>query len=333
MDQIIGESPAIERFRRHLRYLAKDVTPLVFVGEGGTGKSFLAAHIHAASRLCSAPIESLNFSTCPERVLRIGLLGAEPPELTTSRRSLLELKTTLVLKHIDRAGPFLQDKLAEALTSSKVIRLGSSERHPRLARVIFTFRDPIPIMRKKRSLTPPLLEVIDLLHRIHLPPLRDRKDDIPLLTRYYASKLYDKFHCLDNFSVRGINRDGTIDPILLDLLKEQPWEDNMRDLCSFIRSLMLFPFKDEFCNREKLEIVKMTMMIEAEEEFSLPAKLECIEHGIVRRAQQMNKQRSKVARLLGLSERAIGRRMNFLLIAFLSIINCVNCKNLLLTMV
>ncbi len=315
MGQILGDCPTIRRFRSRLPDLSKDLRPLILIGEGGVGKSFLAAHIHAASPRHSAPVESLNFSNLPERSLRIGLLGAEPPELSSSRRSLLELKTTLVLKHVDCAGPFLQDKLAEALMNSCVIRPGSSERQPLLARVIFTFRNTIPLMKKRQSLTPRLIGILDTLQRIHLPPLRERTDDIPVLARYYALKMYDAFRHCHGFSVRGISEDGIVDPVLLDLLKSHYWKDNIRDLFAFIRSLMVFPFDNELRNRERLEIIKMTMLIDEGMEFSLASGLARIEHGIIDRAsQKFLKRRNKIAHLLGLSERSVSRKLTLVLV-------------------
>ena len=322
LDEIVGASPALERFRRHLPSLSKELTPLIFIGEGGVGKSFLAAHIHAASSLSGRPLESINFSTLLERDQRIGLLGGEPPDLTTSRRSILELKTTVVLKHIECATTFLQDKLAESLAASTVFRLGSSERRRLSARVIFTFRNTIPLLKKEKRLTPKLLDTLQPLQRIYLPPLHERREDIAPLTRYYAMKLYDKFHHLGNVRIRGVSEDGSIDSDLIELLKSQRWEDNVRDLIAFIHSLVLFPFQQELLQREKLEVIKMAMMIDAEQEFSLQAKLDDVEHSIISRAvQKLNHHKTKVAQLLGLSERAIGRKINLLIILLISLLH------------
>ncbi len=321
LDDLIGCSPVIERFRRNLPCLSKNSSPLILIGEQGIGKAFLAAHIHAASLsagfmadpLNFAPIETLNFSTLCERDQRLGLLGGEPPNLTTSRKSLLEFGTTVVLKHVDCANQFLQDKLAEALATSTLIRPVSTKRHPLSARVIFTFRNTIPLMKKKQKLSSKLFKLLEPMRRIHLSPLRERREDILPLTRYYAMKLYNKFNHMENVSIRNISADGSIGPDLLELLANERWEDNVRDLVAFIHSLVLLPFKQVLLEREKLEFVKMAMMIEKEHEFSLPAKIATVEGSIVNRAvQKLSSQKSKVAQLLGLSERAVGRKINAL---------------------
>ncbi len=318
LDPIIGNCPAIERFRRQLPSFANASTPLVLIGEPGAGKAFLASHIHARSPLHATSIASLNFSILSERDQRVGLFGGEPPELTTSRRSLLELNTTVVLKHIDCASIFLQDKLASTLTCSNVNRLGSGKPHPVQARVIFTFRDTIPLMKRKQTLTAGLFGFINPLRRIHLPSLRERKDDISLLTRYCALKEYDKFRHLSGFSIRGISPDGAIDSDLLGLVKNQRWKDNVRDLYAFIRILATFPFREELCNSEKFEIVKLAISIEDEREFSLSAELEMIQRRLIGKAvQRFNRQITKVAHHLGLSERAIKRNINLVIIVFI----------------
>ncbi len=86
--------------------------------------TFVASHIHASSQFKSSQLEAINFSLLSDRDQRIALLEGEPPELTTTLRSSLELPTTLVLKHVDHANLFLQERLAESLQSQKVFRLG-----------------------------------------------------------------------------------------------------------------------------------------------------------------------------------------------------------------
>jgi DNA-binding NtrC family response regulator len=310
LDEIIGRDPSIQKIKYSLPSLAQNSTPLIIIGEGGVGKSFLAAHIHAASPLSLRALESLNFSTLPERDQRINLLGGEPPDLTTTRRSVLELKTTVILKHIDCANSFLQNSLVEILQSSLVRRPGSSESHPVSARVIFTFRKPISAL-KKNHLSPLLHDFLHSLPRIHIPPLRERVDDIALLAQFYGSKLYERYGSNQEIIIRGIDKDGRIDPNLLEFLKNQKWEDNIRDLMTLIYNLTLFPLSMEFLNRPKMELIKMILMIDELNEFSLPTKLSFIEQYIVNLAvQKLNQNKTKAAQLLGVSDRAIRRWLN-----------------------
>jgi DNA-binding NtrC family response regulator len=306
-DGIIGTSSVIARFRKNLQYLSKDTAPLILTGEGGVGKSFLASQIHFAGPHGGANMESLNFSIVSERDQRIGLLGAEPPELSTSRRSLLERKTTVVLKHIDHANRFIQDKLAESLATSMVTRLGSSQRHPLSARVIITFRRTLQLLDKQERLTPNLHQILHQFKRINILPLRKRREDIPLLARNYAMKLYREY-CEPVATIRGIERDGTIDVELVELLLNHRWNENVRDLLAYIHSLVTLPFRGEVIEQERLELSKMARMVEAGEEFSLPSGLASVRRRLVDRAlQKSHRHKTKVAQLLGISERALGR--------------------------
>jgi len=87
--EIIGLSSALQRIKAKVPRLAADSGPLVIIGETGVGKALLAKIVHASSPRRDYPLESMNFSLLGEREQRIGLLGGGPPELTTTRRSLL----------------------------------------------------------------------------------------------------------------------------------------------------------------------------------------------------------------------------------------------------
>lgn len=303
---IIGGSPAIERFRRHLPSLAKDLTPLIFIGERGVGKAFLATHIHAASPLNTAPPESLNFTILSGRDQRVALFGGEPPELTTTRRSLLELPTTLILKHIDQTDHYIQDKLVSSITEGRLTRFGAQEYHPVLCRIIFTFRESLPSLVRKGKLSQLLYTFCSPLRRIHLTPLRKRVEDIPLLAESVVEIVCGE---LEHVTWRGFDGEGRILPALAELLQNQMWEDNIRDLFAYVRSLRMPTPEEELDENEKRELIKLLLMIEGGSEFSLADSLSRIKDSIIGRAFKKQAGRSTmVAHLLGLSDRAIRRR-------------------------
>jgi transcriptional regulator with PAS, ATPase and Fis domain len=177
--------------------------------------------------------------------------------------------------------------------------------------VIFTFRRRIVQLEKSKTLTPRLLQTLYPLKKIQLPPLRERRDDIPLLAREYALKIYRHHQDRGGAYIRGIAMDGTLDEELEQLLRIHRWEGNVRDLIAFVRSLAMFPFREELLEREKLELFRMVGMIEAGEEFSLPSGLAGVERALVDRAvHTSNRNSTGVAKLLGISERALGRRIS-----------------------
>ena len=310
LDEIIGNSPAINRLRKLLPTLAHQPTPLLIIGEGGVGKTFFAAHIHAQSPRFRLPLERINFSLLTERDQRISLFGGEVPELTSSRRSILELPTTVVLKHIDHANQYLQDKLAESLTTMQVTRMGSTIAHPVVCSVVFTLRESLSCMKSRNLFSRNLVEFLQSLKRIIIPPLRERQEDIPMLAEYFFKKFRSKAHAVDGIIQRGFDENGKIDSPLAVLIQNQLWEDNARDLKAYVRNLMVLTPEEELRQYEKLELLKMISMVDEGDEFSIPASISKIEDGIIGRAlvkhtgHMMN-----VAQHLGLSDRAVRRRI------------------------
>jgi len=314
LDEIIGGSPAICRLRKLFPSISSDARPLIIHGKAGVGKTLLAAHIHeAAVRGRLRPPETLNFSILAEREQRIGLFGGAPPELCTTRKSILEFPTTVILKHLDYAGRYLQEKLAESLLAMKVSRLSSKDSRPIACRLILTFREPPSKLLEEGRLSPALFERFRYLNKYHVPSLRERPEDIPLLAKYYLDKFYAELSKSMNGAIshlRGFSSGRDVDPALLEIMKNHAWRENVRDLKAFIRCLVMFPYEEEICQEEKIEVMKMLIMLEEGNEFSIHDSLSRIQAGILERAlKKFNKRISGAARILGISDRSFRRLM------------------------
>lgn len=301
-DPLVGVSPFAGRAREFILAFGRNRETLLIVGDKGVGKSFLAAHIHAAAGL-PQPLEALNCSIATERTCRLDLFGGEPPELTTTKRSLLELPTTVVLKHLDTAGPFLQERLAGTLRSKSVVRLRGHEPYPVAARIIMTLRKPVSVLRKEGVLTEGLASLLRHCRTLYVPPLKDRPEDIlPLAVHYH-----------EQFERRLSGQKGKGSPLgpgLEQFLRRQIWEDNVRDLVAYIRSLIVFAFEEEIIQREKLELMKMLTLLEQGNEFSLEQSMAAIRRSIIERAVgQQRGHQGRTAELLGLSDREIRRQI------------------------
>jgi DNA-binding NtrC family response regulator len=309
--QIIGRSPSITRLKARIPHLSAAIEPLVIFGETGTGKALLAKAIHARSPRRSLEIHSVNFSVLSEREQRGALLGGVPPELPTNRRGCLEPPSTVVIKHIDHANPFLQEKLAAALTKKKIFRLGADTWNLVLARPIFTLRQSLLSLHRKGQIIEALFIQLRLYEQISVPPLRKRKEDIPLLVYHFLNESLDgrNLPSLEQAQVtRDIIRGGTIEAGLLKLLKQQRWDQNVLQLKAYIRSLLLPNHRDSIQEREKIELMRMIALIEEGNEFSLHQSLALIQRCIVDRAlAKCNGRQSQAAALLGLTDRSIRR--------------------------
>ncbi len=310
--QIIGRSPSITRLKARIQHLSADTEPLVIIGETGVGKTLLAKAIHARSPRKSLELGSVNFSILSEREQRVALLGGGPPDLTTTRRSCLEATSTVLLKHIDHANPFLQERLAEALTKKKITRLGSDTVNPVLARTIFTLKQPLQSFYRKGRIIEPLFLRLRECVKVSVPPLRKRKQDIPLLVHHFLNQLPDGWDLPQPERAqvtRNIKSSGKIDAALIRLLQHQRWEQNVIQLKAYVRSILLPSLQESIQEQEKIELMKMMLMIEEGSEFSLRESLSVIEEGIIQRALAKNAgHQTRAAQLLGISDRAFRRR-------------------------
>jgi len=289
-DYLIGGSPAIKRIKASLKIFSGDTSPLVIIGEPGVGKSLLSSRIHAHSVLKDRDLETVNFKILSERDQRVRLLGGNPPELPTTRRSILELPTTVVLKHIDCAPKFLQERLTEAIHKREIARLGSDEARPIRCRKIFVFNDTPNELFRKGTIISELSKTISKYHIIKLPPLKKRKEDIPELAQHF-------------FTQFQMQRRKKIDHKFLKLLLKHKWEMNILSLKSFIRTLYIPPVEIAIQQNDQIELAKMNLMIDEGKEFSMKEEISRLEQLAAKRALNINANcRTQTAQDLGMSD-------------------------------
>jgi len=292
-DYLIGGSPAIKRIKASLTKYSADTSPLVITGEPGVGKSLLSSRIHANSLLKDRPLESINFQTYSERDQRIRLLGGSPPELPTSRRSVLELPTTVVLKHIDFATKYLQERLAEAIPKREIIRLGTKDKRPIRCKLIFVLNDSPYELYRRGTLISGLSKILSKYQFIELPPLKKRKEDIPELAQHF-------------FTQFQIQRRKQMDHNFIKLLQRNRWNENILELKSFIKTFDMPPDEIAIQQKDRIELAKMNLMIEEGKEFSLKDSVSRIEKTMVRQALKKHADcQAKTAQSIGLTDRAV----------------------------
>ena len=292
-DYLIGGSPAIKRIRSLLTKLSADTTPLVITGDSGVGKTLLSSRIHAHSLLKDRELEIVNFNTLSERDQRVRLLGGSPPELPTTRRSILELPTTVVLKHIDCASKFLQEKLANAILSRTVIRLGTDDERPVRCRLIFVFNKHPQQLFKTGSIIPWLSKILVKYQLIYVPTLKERKEDIPELAQHF-------------FTQFQIARRKPLDHSFVKLLQRNRWNENILELKSFVSTLKVLPDEIAIQQKDRMELAKMNLMIEEGKEFVLKDSVSRIEKTMILQALKKYADcQAKAAQSLGMTDRAI----------------------------
>ena len=216
----IGSSPAAAEVKRQARRAAQSQSPVLLLGETGTGKELLAHAIHAASPRAAGPFVAVNIAAIPDTLLESEFFGVAPGAYTGADRKGRDGKFkladggTLFLDEIGDMPQSLQAKLLRALQEGEIEPLGSNKLVPFNVRVVAaTSRDLGALVRE------------DLFYRLHVlpvrvPPLRERRSDIPALVEVLGEDL--------------ALRNGTAPPELqadaMALLAGQPWRGNIREL-------------------------------------------------------------------------------------------------------
>jgi DNA-binding NtrC family response regulator len=237
---LIGESNRMKAVISMLGLVAKREVPVVVTGESGTGKEVIAKAIHALSDRAQAPFVPLNCGAIPEALLESELFGYQKGAFTgavSSKKGLFEEAHggTLFLDEIGDAPLPIQMKLLRALQDGQVRRLGSTQTVAFDVRVVVAtnrnLEDEIAAGRFREDLYY-RLNVVNIL----LPPLRDRKDDIPLLVEHFI-KLYQP---TINPAVMGIS------PEAERKLLGHDWPGNVRELENVVRRALVL------CRGEKI---------------------------------------------------------------------------------
>jgi Nif-specific regulatory protein len=238
LENLVGQSEAIERVLSTAATAAKSRATILITGETGTGKELVANVVHYNSDRSSGPFIRVNCGALPETLLESELFGHVKGAFTgalESRKGRFELADggTLFLDEIAEMSPRLQVKLLRVLQEKEFEAVGGSHTIQINVRVVAaTSKDLKQEIRKSRFRE-------DLFYRlnvipIHLPPLRERRSDIP--------RLVD--HFLEKYNRQNGKNVSKISPKVLDLLVEYPWPGNVRELENCIeRGVVMSPGK------------------------------------------------------------------------------------------
>jgi transcriptional regulator with PAS, ATPase and Fis domain len=221
----IGSSPAAVEVKRQARRASQSASPVLLLGETGTGKELLAHAIHAASARARAPFVSVNIAAVPDTLLEAEFFGVAPGAYTGADRRGREGKFkladggTLFLDEIGDMPLALQPKLLRALQEGEIEPLGSNKVVPFDTRVIAaTSRDLAALVREGRFRE-------DLYYRLNVlpvkvPPLRERRGDIPALAEVLV----------EDIALRNGSAPFELDPEAVAMLASQLWRGNIREL-------------------------------------------------------------------------------------------------------
>lgn len=239
--KLVGNSQVMRQIYTTIEQVASSAVSVLITGESGTGKEVVAQSIHQLSPRASRPFVPINCSAIPESLMESELFGHERGAFTgaiSKREGCFELANTgtLFLDEIAEMPVMLQAKLLRVLEERKVRRLGSSKEVPVDVRVLAaTNKDPHEAVRLG-EFREDLLYRLNVIH-VKLPPLRERREDIPLLAEYMVRELSD----------RHSRPAKLISPEVLEIFTRHPWPGNVRELRNVIEHAVIV------CDGQKIE--------------------------------------------------------------------------------
>ncbi len=303
-ESILAKSQEMQAVFRTISKIADYKTTVLVTGESGVGKELVARAIHARSSRKNQPFVAINCGAIPENLLESELFGHKKGAFTdasSDRRGLFEEATdgTLLLDEIGELPLSLQVKLLRVLQGETIRRLGDSKDVKVDVRIIAaTHRDLAAEVKAGRFRE-------DLYYRINvlpvmIPPLRGRKDDIPLLVDHFVTRNNVRL----GTNIRGVS------PEARKFLLEYPWPGNVRELENTVERAMVLAEGDVLEATDLPERLRDTLdPVQAQlasGELSIKKTTAAVEEILIRRALQKTKgNRTRAAEILEISHRAL----------------------------
>lgn len=228
---IIGESPQIREVFDIVGRAAASQSTVMIYGESGTGKELIARALHLNSPRASKPFIAVNCAAIPHDLLESELFGYEKGAFTgavNTRIGRMELanKGTIFLDEIGDMPPTLQVKLLRVLAEREIDRIGSTKSTPIDIRVITATHRNLEAAIEQGQFREDLYYRLNIIP-LNLPPLRDRKTDIPLLAAYFLKQC------------NGPGSSKTISDEAMNVLVNYSWPGNIRELANFVERMVV----------------------------------------------------------------------------------------------
>ena len=299
--EIVGRSPAIERLLANIQKVARTDASVLILGENGTGKELVARAIHRASTRSGHPFVHVDLGAVPETLFESELFGHKKGAFTDAKedragRFEIAAGGTLFLDEIGNLTLPLQAKLLGVLQTGQVTRVGADKPVQMDARIVSATnmtRDDLLDRQKFRQ---------DLLYRIntveiHVPPLRERTEDIGLLIDHYAQRFARKYG-------------KTVAPVaasMLDDLREYSWPGNVRELVHAVERAVIM---SEDSSLRFQDLLGQGRGVPAAPDPQQELNLEALEKTAIRQAiAKHGGNLSRAAQELGLGRTTLYRKM------------------------
>ncbi|MGM0669778.1 MAG: sigma-54-dependent transcriptional regulator [Gemmatimonadota bacterium] len=305
--EIVGESPQMQEVFRWVDRVARSESTVMIYGESGTGKELVARAIHAGSPRRDKAFIRVNCGALPEGLLDSELFGHEKGAFTGAerqRRGRFELAHggTLFLDEIGTINQTTQVRLLRVLQERELERVGGEETIPVDVRIIAATNTPMKDLQSGGAFRE------DLFYRLHvvpitIPPLRERKSDVPVLVQHFLNKLAER----TNARITGVSEEA------MEQLLDYDWPGNVRELENVMERALVLS-EGPTLQEDDLPFLPPgqapdTTLIDASfptRGLDLNQAVEGIEERLLRRAlEQANGVKAEAARLLGIKASAL----------------------------
>lgn len=233
LDQIIGVSDAITNIKRLARRAARTAATVLITGESGTGKEMFAKSIHHLSPYATGPFISVNCGAIPEHLFESELFGYEEGAFSGAKKGgkpgKFELADngTIFLDEIGEMPLVMQTKLLRVLQEKEAERVGGIKKYHINVRIIAATNRNLKDMVNKGEFREDLFYRLNIIH-LHIPALRERKQDIPILLSFYLKEICDKYRT----QTKSFTRDA------ISAFMDNQWRGNIREMVNTIERLV-----------------------------------------------------------------------------------------------
>ncbi len=305
---IISKSPKMEEIFSTILRISNSKASVLILGESGTGKELVARSIHFAGNRSKKPFVTVNMASLSENLLESELFGHEKGAFTgavNQRIGRFEEADggTIFIDEVGDIPLSVQVKLLRAIQFGEITRLGSNKIKNVDVRIIAATNKNLEEMISKGEFREDLYYRLNVV-QINLPPLRQRKEDIPLLIDHFIKKYSE----LNGKNITGISREA------LDKLMKHDYPGNIRELENIIERAVIFA-RDEIITLSDLpshlEQIKIISLLDPQNlSDGYEKKVKAFEREIIKEAlSQTNGNKSAAARLLKISERHLRSRL------------------------
>lgn len=306
--KLVGEHPKIQQLLDALPQIAQNSAPVLIQGESGTGKEVFASLIHYNSPRADETYVKINCANLPRELVESTLFGHVKGAFTgaiSDKKGAFDEANggTLLLDEITEIDPAVQAKLLRVLQENEFQRVGSQKTHEVDVRIIATSNRNVGQSIKDGSFREDLYYRLNVFP-ISIPPLRERRDDIPLLAQYFC----DKYVYENNLSEKKISDD------LMDYLVRQDWKGNVRELSNLIqRGVLMSGDSDEITIDHIKNLLFTNIDEDIKKELMNELPLLTIEEMELKMIQlalnKTNGNQKEAAELLGISDRTIRNKL------------------------